>query len=173
MTRLKLLFAICLASVFLFVPASPVLAADAPDPGSAATAAAPDPNLGSSSAADKRIADADSGTAPIGGNNANDLETANIINLSNWLAGMALLMCVAGVCVSCALWAVGSKGQNPGQELTGKRGLVVCGTAAFCIGALPHMIGWLERLSVSLDSTGVTDNQGITPLNDYPAQGKG
>lgn len=73
--------------------------------------------------------------------------TANVIKLSEWLMYIALATCIGGIFVSTALWAIGSKGQNPGQELTGKKGIVLCLTAAFFIGILPHLIGFFENLA--------------------------
>lgn len=68
----------------------------------------------------------------------------NLITLTKGLMWYALMACVAGILVSSILWAMGSKGQNPGTELAGKRGLIVCCTAAFFLGALP---AWITTLS--------------------------
>lgn len=88
------------------------------------------------------------------------LKTDNLQTLADWLARIALAVCVGGILISCALWAIGSKGQNPGQELTGKRGIVLCITAAFFIGILPQMIDYFETLAAREDQTGVTGSQG-------------
>lgn len=85
--------------------------------------------------------------------------TANIQRLSSWLAWMALLSCIIGMFISAALWAAGSKGQNPGQELTGKKGMILCCTAAFFVGALPGMLNWLEARARDADVTGVTGSK--------------
>lgn len=70
--------------------------------------------------------------------------TKNIEYLSNGLAYWGLAICVIGVFVSAALWAMGSKGQNPGQELTGKKGFIVCFAGAFAIGAAVPVINFMN-----------------------------
>lgn len=98
------------------------------------------------------------------GGNGSDMQinTESINRLSNGLAFYALIACVVGICVSASLWALGNKGQNPGTELTGKRGLILCCTAAFFVGALPGMVGWLDREAQRVDTTGVTNSNGET-----------
>lgn len=86
------------------------------------------------------------------------LQTDNIEKLSSWLMYMAIATCVGGIFVSCILWALGSKGQNPGQELTGKRGIVLCLTAALFIGLLVPMINYFEQLAQKEDKVGVILN---------------
>lgn len=93
-----------------------------------------------------------------------------ISDIGNGLAWYALMMCLAGLLISSSLWAIGSKGQNPGQELTGKRGIIVCCTAAFFIGATPSFINWLEKEAPGVDRSGVTNranvSQGFSSLSD-------
>jgi hypothetical protein len=108
--------------------------------------------------ADGSAAPASSGNATTGTAGFN---SANITTLSQWLEWIALLSCIIGICISSALWAIGSKGQNPGQELTGKKGLILCCTAAFFIGALPGMLSWLEGAARAADKTGVVGNGNI------------
>ncbi len=73
-------------------------------------------------------------------------------HLSNGLAWYALSASVVGILVSASLWALGSKGQNPGQELTGKRGLVVCCTAAFFVGIAPTLVNYLNQAAEHMDN---------------------
>jgi hypothetical protein len=85
-----------------------------------------------------------------------NFNTSNIRKLSGWLAWLALLACIIGIFISASLWALGSKGQNPGQELTGKKGMILCCTAAFFVGAMPNLLNWLEGAAHQADTTGVT-----------------
>jgi hypothetical protein len=73
----------------------------------------------------------------------------------------ALTACVCGIFISRALWAMGSKGQNPGTELAGKRGIILCCTAAFFIGALPGWMSWLEDLARTADTNHVVPCKNI------------
>ena len=77
----------------------------------------------------------------------NGIKTCAVRQLGNGLMFLALATVIAGVLVSSILWAVGSRGQNAGQELTGKRGLVVCATAAMLIGAYPILSTFFHGLS--------------------------
>ena len=74
----------------------------------------------------------------------NGFQTCNVISLSNGLLFFALAVCIAGILVSAILWAAGSKGQNPGQELTGKRGIIVCVVAALILGAVQPILDNLD-----------------------------
>ena len=67
-----------------------------------------------------------------------------------------LILCVGGIFVSCSLWALGSKGSNEGQQHTGKRGLIVCVTAAFIIGALPQIFSFYDGAAHKVDDNKVT-----------------
>lgn len=96
---------------------------------------------------------------------ATGLNTANLEWFSNGLAYYALLAALVGLLVSASLWALGSKGQNPGTELTGKKGIILCCTAAFFIGALPAMISYLERQAKQLDTNGIT---AASPISGRP-----
>lgn len=81
-----------------------------------------------------------------------------IMSLTNGLAFYALIACVGGIFISSALWAIGSRGTNPGTELAGKRGIVLCCCAAFIVGALPAWMNYLESLATSpnVDPNGAT-----------------
>jgi hypothetical protein len=106
------------------------------------------------------------GSGATGGNGntffEKNFDGTNLQSLSNGLAYLALFASLIGLLVASILWAMGSKGQNPGQELTGKRGFIVCLTAAFFVGAAPNMVNWLTDLSKEADSAGVTSAQPLT-----------
>lgn len=80
------------------------------------------------------------------------IETENVQQLADGLAYYALVACVIGMIVSASLWAMGSKGQNPGQELTGKKGFVLCCTAAFFVGATPAFVNYLNRAADTINT---------------------
>jgi hypothetical protein len=86
----------------------------------------------------------------------NGLKTCSVRKLGNGLEFYAMATVIAGFFVAMILWVVGSKGQNPGQELTGKRGITVCLLAAFLIGAYPHLASFYNNIAVKADNTGVT-----------------
>lgn len=89
---------------------------------------------------------------------ANDvqLDTSSLEQLTQGLAWYALVMCMVGICISASLWAIGSKGQNPGQELTGKKGLILCCTAAFFVGSIGTITNYLYKEAQTMDKAGVT-----------------
>lgn len=89
--------------------------------------------------------------------------TANIQKFTDGLEFYALVACVTAIFISAILWAMGSKGQNPGQELTGKRGLILSVSAAFLIGAIPGIMGFLDTQAHSADTTGVTTASASAP----------
>ncbi len=99
--------------------------------------------------------------APVPGQRAAD----SLRELTNGLAFYALLACMAGICISSALWAIGSRGLNAGTELAGKRGLVLCCTAAFVVGAVPVWINYLDQTArtPSIDTNNISNN--TPPLN--------
>jgi hypothetical protein len=108
------------------------------------------------------------------GEQATTLDTRPMTKLTNWLMFTALLVCVIGICISCVLVALGSKGQNPGQELTGKRGLILCCTAAFFVGAMPGMVSFFDGTARKADQgsggVGITVSGSPTQLKCTPAQ---
>jgi hypothetical protein len=91
------------------------------------------------------------------------LDTSSLQKLTNGLAWFALLTCIGGIVVSASMWALGSKGQNAGTELIGKKGFIVCLTAAFFIGAVNPMIEWLDKKASSSD----VDKAGVTKFQPY------
>jgi hypothetical protein len=82
--------------------------------------------------------------------------TANLNKLTNGLYFFAMAACIAGMFLSAILWALGSHGQNPGQELTGRKGLIVCLTAAFFLGAMPAVINKSEQIAKHVNDTQVS-----------------
>ncbi len=88
--------------------------------------------------------------------------TDNIRRLSDWLMLIALSVCVGGIFISAALWAIGSKGQNPGQELTGKKGIVLCLTAAFFLGILGPLVSFFENVANKDAATAGIDTSAST-----------
>ena len=93
---------------------------------------------------------------------AAEFDSSNLQNMSDGLAWYALWMCVTGILISSGMWAMGSRGQNPGQELTGKKGFIVCLTAAFFVGATPATISWLQHQADLADTDGVGFNSPAT-----------
>lgn len=63
-------------------------------------------------------------------------------NLTNGVAGFALIFCLIGLVVSAALWALGSNSSNYQQTFIGKRGLAVCAIGALLIGAAAAIINF-------------------------------
>jgi hypothetical protein len=95
------------------------------------------------------------------------VDTSSLQKLSDGLAYYALLTCIGGIVISAAMWAMGSKGQNAGTELVGKKGFVVCLTAAFFIGAVNPMVNWLNQKASSSD----VDTAGVTTYQPYAFNG--
>ncbi len=102
--------------------------------------------LSSTSASAQQLVDqcAGAGSSPSGAGAVGEFCDKNLTYLSNGIAYWGLIICVIGVFVSASLWALGSKGQNPGQELTGKKGFIVCFAGAFAIGAAVPVINWMN-----------------------------
>jgi hypothetical protein len=68
----------------------------------------------------------------------------------------ALVAAMAGICISAASWAIGSQTQNSQQQLIGKKGFIICCTAAFFVGSVTQLMSWLENQAAQMDETGVT-----------------
>jgi hypothetical protein len=88
----------------------------------------------------------------------NQFSTCSITTLSGGLEFFALVFAVGGILVSTILWILGSKSQNPGQEVNGKRGLFVSVVAAIVVGAIPGITLALNHDAKGADSTGVTSS---------------
>jgi hypothetical protein len=80
---------------------------------------------------------------------------ASIKKAIDGLEFYALAACIAVVMISSAMWAAGSKGQNPGQEMAGKRGIITALTAAVFIGALPGLMNFVDNKAKEADPVGV------------------
>lgn len=63
-------------------------------------------------------------------------------NLTNGIAGFALIFCLIGLVLSAGLWALGSNSNNYQQTFIGKRGLAVCAIGALLIGAAAAIINF-------------------------------
>ena len=63
-------------------------------------------------------------------------------NLTNGIAGWALVLCLVALVVSAAAWALGSNSQNYQYTVTGKKGVMISGLAALLIGAAPAIINF-------------------------------
>lgn len=63
-------------------------------------------------------------------------------NLTNGIAGFALILCLMGLVIGAALWGLGSNSSNFQQTLVGKRACGVCALAALLIGAAAAIINF-------------------------------
>lgn len=63
-------------------------------------------------------------------------------NLTNGIAGFALILCLMGLVVGAAMWGLGSNSSNFQQTLVGKRACGVCALAALLIGAAAAIINF-------------------------------
>lgn len=63
-------------------------------------------------------------------------------NLTNGIAGFALIFCLIGLVLSAGLWALGSNSNNYQQTFVGKRGFAVCALGALLIGAAAAIINF-------------------------------
>ena len=63
-------------------------------------------------------------------------------NLTNGIAGWALVLCLVALVISAAAWALGSNSQNYQYTVAGKKGVIVSGLAALLIGAAPAIINF-------------------------------
>lgn len=96
------------------------------------------------------------------------VNTKPVEDLTRGFAFWALLAAFVGILVSASMWAMGSKGENPGTELAGKKGMVLCVTAAFFVGAVPAMISYFDTQArqPGLDTDRVTSHQIPTVQTD-------
>jgi MFS family permease len=75
--------------------------------------------------------------------NASSLPGSNTLqSLVNGVAGWALVLCLAGLVIGAAAWALGSHSQNYHQSMVGRRAVLVSGLAALIIGAAPTLINF-------------------------------
>ena len=99
--------------------------------------------------------------------------TDNIEQVINGLEYWALMFCIVAIVIAAILWAVGSKGNNPGQELTGKRGIIVAVTAALFIGGIPSIMSFVTTNASQVDTVGVLTSGYPQPTDTLGEQGTG
>lgn len=74
------------------------------------------------------------------------LPGANVLgDLTNGVAGWALIAAMIGVVVGAVMWAFGHYSQNWQQAYNGRRGVLVSALAAVLIGGAPHIVNILVR----------------------------
>jgi MFS family permease len=72
-----------------------------------------------------------------------DLPGSNVLQqVTNGLAGWALVLAVAGLVVGAAAWALGAHSQNFHQSLVGRRVVLVSALAALLVGAAPAIVNF-------------------------------
>ena len=71
------------------------------------------------------------------------LPGSNVLEqLTNGIAGWALVAAIVGVIVGAIVWAFGHYSQNYQQAYNGRRGVLVSALAALLIGGAPHIISF-------------------------------
>ena len=63
-------------------------------------------------------------------------------NLTDGIAGWAIVIALISLVVSSAVWALGANSQNYQYTVAGKRGVMVAGLASVLIGAAPAIINF-------------------------------
>lgn len=111
------------------------------------------------------------GFCPIAPKQGELLDTENISQMGDGLAWYALLLCLIGLLLSCAMWAIGCKSEHPGTELAGKSGIILCIAAAFVIGAAPGLINYFNHNVGDFDGTdGALTAEPVQQVNDVSAR---
>lgn len=81
----------------------------------------------------------------------NQLPGSNVLgDLTNGLAGWALIAAMAGVVIGAVMWAFGHYSQNWQQAYNGRRGVLVSALAALLIGGAPHIVNFLLQKGGSI-----------------------
>lgn len=62
--------------------------------------------------------------------------------LTNGIAGWALILALVALLIGAVIWALGSHSQNYHQAVGGRRAVLVSGAAALLIGAAPTLINF-------------------------------
>ncbi len=75
---------------------------------------------------------------------------AQLQQIVNGLAGMALIALAGAAVVGAVWWAVGSSGSHPGAVLGGKRMVLIAVAAALVVGATPALINFFRALGGQL-----------------------
>jgi hypothetical protein len=75
---------------------------------------------------------------------------AQLQQIVNGLAGMALIALAGAAVAGAVLWAVGAGGSHSGAILGGKRMVLVAVAAALVVGATPALINFFRSLGGQL-----------------------
>jgi MFS family permease len=67
---------------------------------------------------------------------------AALQDLTNGIGGWAVILCLVGLLVGAAMWAVGSHSHNYQQSFVGRRTVLVSGLAALLVGAAPAIVNF-------------------------------
>jgi hypothetical protein len=70
--------------------------------------------------------------------------------LTNGIAGWALILSLAALVIGAAAWALGAHSQNYHQSYSGRRAVLVSGFAALVIGAAPTLINFFFHTGTGL-----------------------
>jgi MFS family permease len=70
--------------------------------------------------------------------------------LTNGIAGWALMLSLVALVIGAAAWALGAHSQNYHQSYTGRRAVLVSGLAALIIGAGPTLINFFFHTGTGL-----------------------
>jgi len=70
--------------------------------------------------------------------------------LTNGIAGWALVLSLAALVVGAAAWALGAHSQNYHQSFVGRRAVLISGLAALLIGAAPTLINFFFHAGTGL-----------------------
>lgn len=62
--------------------------------------------------------------------------------LTNGIAGWALVLALVALLIGAVVWALGSHSQNYHQSMAGRRAVLVSGAAALLVGAAPTLINF-------------------------------
>ena len=83
--------------------------------------------------------------------NANSLPGgATLQQLTNGIAGWALILSLVALVIGAAAWAIGAHSQNYHQSFVGRRAVLVSGFAALLIGAAPTLINFFFHTGTGL-----------------------
>jgi hypothetical protein len=71
-------------------------------------------------------------------------------DLTNGIAGWALILSLVSLVIGAAAWALGAHSQNYHQSYVGRRTVLVSGFAALIIGAAPTLINFFFHTGTGL-----------------------
>ncbi len=79
------------------------------------------------------------------------LPGSNVIQtLTNGIGWWGLVLCLVGLVVGAATWAIGSHTNNYQHTTNGRRAVLVSGAAALVIGAAPALLNFLFNQGTSV-----------------------